>query len=342
MKRRVGVATLGALVLTLVWLALSSREAEPPPRPTEPSGTAVTGTLVEWRMALDATGTESVPVGAAVDSSTSWRTTTDLGYEVLVNRGWLVTFRAELVECPEEEGHEHGMLAPQVPDRQRLSSEWRRLERTPSGVRRADRLTTKSAWRTAFGRDAWPTAPPALAGHGSEPGETRSREVFVERLTPALDDEGEPTVLDTVRATGGPYCQAHYLLGPATETITGPDKEVDMNGVSLLIEGEYRVPDGPQARPFTLRSEEALGAILSLCGEEGDCSSAPRRLEVGPVIVGVTLSRDLGRLFDGIDLATAEDSEAARAVLRNAAENARAILSAPESHTSIDSDQRGG
>jgi hypothetical protein len=199
-----------------------------------------------------------------------WSVINDLGYQVSVERGYLVTGSVQLVPCPQ-------------PDQGGAAS-WL-----------IDRLLP----------------PPAYAGHGGERDESKSSLPTVESLT-----EPTPVNLETVSVPRTAlYCQAHYLLAYGVDVAKNLPSEPDMIGTSLLVEGLVRASETGPARPFSIKTELVWGTITDLRPAAGPADHL--RLTTGRDPVTVTLRRDLGALFDGVDFDHMTEIEQAKAVLRS-------------------------
>lgn len=152
---------------------------------------------------------------------------------------------------------------------------------------------------------------PAYAGHGGEQDESKTTLPYVESLT-------EPSLvnLDTVPVPHGAlYCQAHYLVAYGIEAAKNLPAEPNMVGTSLLVEGMVRASQTGPARPFSIKTDLVWGTITDLRPTAGTADHL--RLTTGRDAVTVTLRRDLGTLFDGVDFDHMTEIDQAKAVLRS-------------------------
>jgi hypothetical protein len=162
----------------------------------------------------------------------------------------------------------------------------------------------------------------ARAHEGADPSAIEA--MFAEDLT-SPDDAGPwPTTFPAAR-----YCYAHWLAAKPIGEVDVKEG-VDLENRSMLIAGTWErdgVSKGfevdtwwPQAR---------LDALTDILGAE---ALAAARADGKAWAARVTVERDLGGLFDGIDFETASDAELAGQVLSNLAEQAetRVELFRPE------------
>lgn len=215
--------------------------------------------------------------GSAVpaDDGGSWRTTNDLGFEVEVTGGYLVTYSMQLVECEEADGAE--------------GSEESEVESASLG----------GMWQALFGGGL------ARAGHA-----------YVEdgpavMNIPQIEGLAAPRALDLgTRYVGeARYCSAHYLVARADDETADESwpEDVDMWRIALHLEGTWRAAGDEEATPFEIRTN--LGnARLDALAEALDTSTGSATL---------TVYRELGTLFDGVDFETegADNDALARGVL---------------------------
>jgi hypothetical protein len=149
---------------------------------------------------------------------------------------------------------------------------------------------------------------PAWAGHGDS-SDTTTAPGTAENLVSA--DE----IVQPDRAVAEvEYCRAHYLVARAdTEVANVSSDELSRN--SLVLHGTWNAADGASGRVDVV-SSLASGVYLDL----------PVPIDVdGPWTV--TVSRDLGRLFDGIDFAAASENDIERAVLTSLVDHASVSVS---------------
>ena len=145
--------------------------------------------------------------------------------------------------------------------------------------------------RTALSR--WLRPPVAEAGHSSlVPNESKISKSYEENLR-------DPTSLFLERrtVTDPEYCKAHYLVARA--------KGAGLGAAALHVSGTWSRHGGDEWKPFEIRSSSAYGEFLELSSAEGDI--LPRRSIVSPLDLSV--SRNLGAMFDGIDFASGPSPE---------------------------------
>jgi hypothetical protein len=160
----------------------------------------------------------------------------------------------------------------------------------------------------------------AYAGHGGERDESKSTLPYVESLT-------EPTQvkLETVSVPQDAlYCQAHYLVAYGVEAAKNLPAKPDMIGTSLLVEGVVRASETGPARPFSIKTELAWGTITDLRPTAGPADHLRLTTDHDPVTV--TLRRDLGTLFDGVDFDRMTEIEQAKAILRSVTNQTRVFV----------------
>ena len=122
--------------------------------------------------------------------------------------------------------------------------------------------------------------------------------------------DGEPLVLGTLHPPPGRYCRARLVFAPADADAEGLATWSDMEGRTLVLEGEARSADGSRVRPFRLESRELVNAEVGLEGLtlSEDALEARRTIHLA-----------YDRWLDGVDVTSAG---AAEAVLRNLAHSA--------------------
>ena len=129
----------------------------------------------------------------------------------------------------------------------------------------------------------------------------------LESLTPPSDVQ-----LGTISFEETEYCRTHYLVGEVTDALadTLPESP-DLFGLSLYIEGFVSYEDG-DVEALLIQSDLAYGELYYLSGviSNLDSSSEARALEL-------TFTRNLGTLFDGVQIRGATQSELAFGVLSN-------------------------
>ena len=257
-------------------------------------GTAPVGTIhyrLLWDesriMASPNTGTNTTTnAGPIAGPSVGWSVITDLGYEVRVDRGWLVSSGLTLVPCGDDVG-----------------------------------------WAGAgnFGVGT------AYAGHSGEVDLSGITSPIVESLTEPAVVEWRSSKIPSTR-----YCQLHYLLARSDERAVADAAQVDMRGFTLWIDAAYRAPGSAREHPLSVRIASAHGGLSGL-GQVDQAHHARREkdgtiaaVETGRGDYGVTLRRDLGALFDGIELDDALDEEIERQLLRNVIDNVGITVGAIE------------
>ncbi len=124
--------------------------------------------------------------------------------------------------------------------------------------------------------------------------------------------DGEPVALGTLRPPPGRYCRAHLVFAPADADAEGLARHGDMEGRTLMLEGEWIPAGGGAPRRFHVESDGVFNAEVSLDGVD---------LSEDTLEAGRTLHLTYDRLLDGVDLAAPDVSEQ---VLRNVA---RAVTS---------------
>jgi hypothetical protein len=145
-------------------------------------------------------------------------------------------------------------------------------------------------------------SPRAHAGHPSDLSVNPAMvaQPRVEDLTDPRQFEWAAAILE--RET---WCSVHYLVARGDELTLAMPGDVDLEGVSLYLEGSWRRADGSW-EDFVLQTEHATGTIEDVqvlnTGEEG---------------ADVVITRSLGGLFSGVDFATMDDEARAQQVLRN-------------------------
>ena len=206
--------------------------------------------------------------GQALPAEQGWMVTNDLGYQVHLKQGYLVTYSTELIECPSNAAQ----------------TSWHLDQIGPQ---------------------------PAYAGHGADPSEARITASVVEDLAHPL-----ASTIETVAVTASSYCQGHYVIGPAgVETTRNLPQQIDLIGTSLFIQGDYQDPETAAITPFTIQTKLPGGVIADLTSVEA--INEPVQVLTGSVPIEVTLRRDLGSLFDGVDFGQMSEQEQARGVLRS-------------------------
>jgi hypothetical protein len=102
------------------------------------------------------------------------------------------------------------------------------------------------------------------------------------------------------------YCRAHWLLARATEPTTGAEG-VSMENRSLVLKGTFE-RDG-EAVPFAIDTWWPHGALLDLPATMDPIDHEAARRDGAPRHAFVTVTRHLGRMFDGIDFEAASQDQ---------------------------------
>jgi len=161
---------------------------------------------------------------------------------------------------------------------------------------------TSSAWR-------WLRAlSPIGTAHAHEA--NTPRRLGTPHVSGLTHPDGEPLALGTLQPPPGSYCRARLVFAPADADAEGLVPEVDMEGRTLLLEGQVLPASGGPARPFHLESTSLINTEVWLEG----LSLTPDALEASR-----TLHLAYDRWLDGVDL---EAPGAAEQVLRNVAGSA--------------------
>ena len=205
-----------------------------------------------------------------------WTVTNDLGYEIQVERGYLVNRSMELIPCPTEDTISSLILEQFLPQL-------------------------------------------AYAGHGSDDRDpSRISRPFVESLTAPTS-----AILETTYGYQPDYCQVHYLIAEGIETARNLPSEMDMQGISLFVEGRYRAPGANNFIPFTITAPLTWGTITDVITE---IEAEKTILTVDTPISHITIRRNLATMFDEIDFARSSGEEQAKAVLRALTAGTEAII----------------
>ena len=202
---------------------------------------------------------------------------TDLGYRVVINRGYTIAYSVQLVECPDEEepidvpgiGHRLlRLLGPRV----------------------------------------------ARAGHS----ELAPNPAAVETSHAENILVQAPIEMGQVTLSAGRYCQFHYLVARGQrETVALPD-DIDMVGMSVLLEGTYQRSD-EEPVAFSISTTRAYGLLTDLVPAD---TSEALEVDMGYHDVIMRVTRDLDRLFDGVDFETMTEEQQASQVLEQIVETA--------------------
>ena len=143
----------------------------------------------------------------------------------------------------------------------------------------------------------------AFAGHGDELDPTLITGPFIESLT-------NPQILEagTITDLGASYCQGHYVISGQSSS--------DLP--SLTLNGEWHHAATGESGSFDVSTTVAWGDIHAL---DETINFADGQA------VTVTITRELGQLFNSADFATMSDSELSRSILRQLTETVTFSLS---------------
>lgn len=131
----------------------------------------------------------------------------------------------------------------------------------------------------------------AWAGHGRQQDPSAWRVGYAESLS-----RPSRVALGGVKVGSGVYCRAHFLVAGAETDTVGLPAAPDLVGTSVYVVGEATGADG-EALPFTIWSTLPVGSLVGW-------SDPVAPIDTASGDVRVTIIRDLGHLFDGIDFAT--------------------------------------
>ncbi|MEM7119342.1 MAG: hypothetical protein AAF614_43405 [Chloroflexota bacterium] len=158
-----------------------------------------------------------------------------------------------------------------------------------------------TSWRS------WLAPAVAYAGHGdSTLSESRVLVSQVETIGATAD-----SVAGQASASYEHYCQLHYLVAPAAETAVNLPTTIDFSGQTLYFSGTYLASNATEPAPFVIQSDLAWGGLIDL----------PQPTEPNNEPIEIKLQRDWETLFDGVDFATMEVEEQAKAILRSLMEH---------------------
>jgi hypothetical protein len=151
--------------------------------------------------------------------------------------------------------------------------------------------------------------PPAFAFHSAnQVNPSTLRTAPIESLTDPVDrDVGSITLPPQA------YCAVHYLVARATRESVGLPADVDLVDLSLWIDGSYRRPGGGDDVPLTVRATSPFARLQPV---------APP-VDTGVGDVRVVIRRDLGTLFDGIDLDATSAPVLANRLVENVVQHAQ-------------------
>jgi len=155
------------------------------------------------------------------------------------------------------------------------------------------------------------TQPLITRGHG---GFTDPSAVAVGRVEP-LTTPG-PTYVADVAFASARYCEVHWLMARATQDAVGLPDTPDLVGQTLWLTGTATGPEGALVL-LSDRNNWADGAALAFTYPEGNPDTAT-----------VTVTRELGSMFDGIDFASLTGEALGQAVLANLTDHASVDVTA--------------
>lgn len=123
---------------------------------------------------------------------------------------------------------------------------------------------------------------------------------WIEDLTRAHDVELSTSF------TAARYCRAHWLLARPTDPTTGAEG-VSMENRSILVKGTFE--RGGEAVPFAIDTWWPHGILLDVPGTMEPLAYESARRDGEARHAFVTVTRHLGRLFDGIDFEAASQDQ---------------------------------
>ncbi len=151
----------------------------------------------------------------------------------------------------------------------------------------------------------------AWAGHSGETDASISTAGVVETLDGTMTAElAAVTVTNSTR-----YCEAHWLAFRADDTVQGND-DGSLDGRTLWLTGTYRAPGDDVDSPFIIETSLGNGVILGL----------PTVIDTASTGAVITVRRELGRLFDGVEFATDADARIEQRILANLVASASVVV----------------
>ena len=139
-------------------------------------------------------------------------------------------------------------------------------------------------------------------------------------LVEDLSSPSEVVAGEVTVTTGDLYCQLHYLVGRSSKEVFEAPEDISMLGTSMHFEGRWIPPGGGDAVPFEIRTTLAWGDLWELpnVGEVG-VDTAGEATVVDTDVQGavVTVNRELGALFEGVDFETMNDAYRGQQVLES-------------------------
>jgi hypothetical protein len=118
------------------------------------------------------------------------------------------------------------------------------------------------------------------------------------------------------------YCQFHYLVARSERETIGLPDELDIVGMSVYMEGTHRRP-GEAPVAFSFSTTRAYGLLTDLFapGAYQDTEAAIE-VDTGYDHATIRVTRDLDRLFDGVEFETMSTEQQAGQVLKQLVERA--------------------
>jgi hypothetical protein len=221
--------------------------------------------------------------GTAIPTSTGtgWEVINNLGFRIVVEKAYLVTYRTGLVACEEAD-----LVDPQRDN--------------------PHQMCTASSW-------SWSLIPNAYAGHSFVDDDP------VVITTSYVEDLSNPKLTDLgiVTVGGQTYCRVHYLLARAEREAVGLPEDVALVDSTIYLQGRYFAPDSNEAVAFTILDASADGALVDI---EGDQAIAPPSLSLINVDyegAQLRLIRNLGFMWDEVNFVSMSPRDIARRVLGN-------------------------
>ncbi len=165
------------------------------------------------------------------------------------------------------------------------------------------RVTIHRGWLVTFSMElveckpptgAWDTLrslmAPGIAYAGHPKGDLNPAAITTP-LVEALHEAGPPVIAGERDPGAVRYCKLHFLVARAPRDLAAAFTEVDLNQVSLYLEGTWQRGDG-EPTPFVVKTSVAHGTFAEV------------EVETGVAGADVILTRRLAGFFDGADFAT--------------------------------------
>jgi len=164
-----------------------------------------------------------------------------------------------------------------------------------------------------MGQWLWELVTPRAAWAGHSYGNGNDAAIGVPHTEDIM--EQEPVELGRITVNPGSYCQFFYLVGRADSVTVGLPEELDLSGLSIYLAGTYRSPEG-EPQDFEIYTTRAYALISDLYAP-GDYAQSEKafELDTGTQGAAVTVTRNLDRLFDGVDFETMNTDQQATRVL---------------------------